>query len=315
MKIIGTGSALPHKVVTNDMLSGMLNTSDEWISTRTGIKERRVLTDDTLVDIAVKASLSAIEESGLKVSDLDFILCSNVINNYVTPSLSTIIQGRINATCACMDMNNACSGFIYALAVAEAFIKAGTAKNILVVGAEEPTKMVDWNTRETCVLFGDGAGAVVVTEGNNLQAMRLTTKGNIDPLFQYQELEYTPFNEDTTPTGPLVMKGREVFRLAVESSLNDIEKVMQEANIGTSDVSYYLLHQANERIIDSIQENLKEDAAKFPKNLSKYGNTSSASIPILLDEINKEGKLKKGNKLVISAFGAGFSTAACVLEW
>ena len=182
MKIIGTGRAHPAKVVTNAMLEQFLDTSDEWIKTRTGMSERRVISSEKLEDLAAEASLQAIADAGLKPADIDYIICSNVVNEYITPGLSCIVQGAIGAKCACVDVNAACSGFIYALDMADDRLKSGKAKNILVVAAEEPTRMVDWNDRSLCVLFGDGAGAVVVTEGEGMICSRLTTTSKIDCL-------------------------------------------------------------------------------------------------------------------------------------
>ncbi len=315
MKILGTGSALPKLIVTNNMLSEILDTSDEWITSRTGIKERRILTDESLLSLAAQASIKAIVDSKIDINDLDYIICSNVVNNYVTPSLSSMLQGEIGAKCPCIDINCACSGFIYAMDMADSFFKSGKAKNILIVSAEEPSKMVDWKARDTSILFGDGAGAAVVTAGNNLKAMRLTTKCAVEPLYHHTKLEFNPFNKVQKEYAPLVMKGKEVFRLAVEASIKDVDFILKKAGLQPSDVQYYLLHQANTRIMESIREFLKESPDKFPKNIERYGNTSSATIPILLDEINRKGMLKRGDMLVFSSFGAGFSTGACAIEW
>lgn len=314
MKIIGTGSALPTLTVTNEMLSEFLDTNDEWISSRTGISQRRIISHESLIELGVTACQKAIENAHLLPKDIDFLICSNVVNNYVFPALSCIIQGKIGATCPCIDLNGACSGFIYALDMAAAYLDSGRAKNILIVCAEEPTKMVDWNSRETSVLFGDGAGAAVVTIGDNLKSMHLTTTCAIAPLYYQRSLEFNPYNKKET-FEPTVMNGKEVYKMAVTASTQDIHKVMLDASVTSLEVSFYLLHQANVRIMDTIRDNLKESQDKFPKNIHKYGNTSSASIPILLDELNKEGKLHKGDLLVMSAFGAGFSTGACVMEW
>ncbi|MDR1112870.1 MAG: beta-ketoacyl-ACP synthase 3 [Bacteroidales bacterium] len=315
MKIIGTGSALPSLSVTNDMLSRFLDTDDHWIQTRTGIQQRRVISKESLKELAVKATQNALDDAGLTAADLDYILCSNIANNYVTPALSCIIQGEIEATCPCLDLNGACAGFLYALDIAEAFLNSYQDKNILIVCAEEPTRFVNWNERSTSVLFGDGAGAVVVTKGTNLKALTLTTTSKVDVLYYRRLLESTPYAANAEGTEPLVMHGKDVFKLAVSSSVADVKKVMQEAGITCDDVSYFLLHQANIRIIDSIREHLNQPHDKFPQNIEKYGNTSSASIPILLDELSRANKIKSKSMLVMSAFGAGFCTGACAIEW
>ncbi len=317
MKIIGTGSALPEKEVSNDMLAGFLDTSDEWISTRTGIHTRRLLSSDNLGDLAITAAKAAIESAGVNVNDIDYIICSNVANNYVTPSLSTIIQGGLGDECSspCMDLNGACAGFLYAIDIAEAFLATDRAKNILIVCAEEPTKFCDWHERETSVLFGDGAGAVVVTGGDNLLARRVTAKSLKDVIYYKRPLENTPYDRSSQDQKTLVMKGHDVFRMAVRSSMNDINTLLEEQHVNPDDVKYYLLHQANMRIIDSIREHLNQPVEKFPTNLQRYGNTSSASIPILIDELVRGGKIQEGDLLMLSAFGAGFVTGGALMRW
>lgn len=317
MKIIGTGSALPEKEVSNDMLAGFLDTSDEWITTRTGIHTRRLLSSDNLGDLAITAAKSAIESAGVDVNDIDYIICSNVANNYVTPSLSTIIQGGLGDECSspCMDLNGACAGFIYAIDIAEAFLATDRARNILIVCAEEPSKFCDWHERETSVLFGDGAGAVVVTGGDNLLGRRVTAKSLKDVIYYKRPLENTPYDRSSQDQKSLVMKGHDVFRMAVRSSMNDITTLLEENHVNPDEIKYYLLHQANMRIIDSIREHLNQPAEKFPTNLQRYGNTSSASIPILIDELVRGNKIHEGDLLMLSAFGAGFVTGGALMRW
>ena len=315
MKIIGTGRAHPVKEVTNAMLEKFLDTSDEWIKERTGMSVRKVISDEKLEDLAIEASRQAIENAGLKATDIDYIICSNVVNEYVTPGLSCIIQGGVGAKCASVDVNAACSGFIYALDMADDRIKSGKAKNILVVAAEEPTRMVDWTDRSTCVLFGDGAGAVVVTEGEGLICSRLTTVSKTACLHYLRKLEPTPYITKEEIAGPMYMNGREVFKTAVLSSVKDITSLLKEAGLQPSDLKYYVLHQANMRIIEAVANYLKLDLSYFPTNVERCGNTSSASIALLLDELHKDGKLQRGDKIFMSAFGAGFTTGACIFEW
>lgn len=315
MKIIGTGSAHPSLTVTNDMLEKFLDTSNEWILTRTGIKQRQIISNEKLEDLAATAAKNALADAGVKASEIDFIICSNVVNEYITPAMSCLIQGKIGAGCPCIDLNGACAGFIYALDMAEAYFATKRIKNILVVAAEEPTRMVDWTQRNTCVLFGDGAGAVVLTQGDNVKSIRLSTSSREEALYQQRKLESTPFINKDEPDGPLVMHGPDVFKMAVAASLRDITNVISDGNLTENDIDHYLLHQANIRIIETIRTTLKQNKDKFPYNIDKYGNTSSASIPILLDEMNKGNQIKKGDKLVLSAFGAGFTTGACLLYW
>lgn len=315
MRIIGTGSAHPSLVVTNKMLENFLDTSDEWIVSRTGIEQRRLISSESLEELAVESALKAMENAGVVPDDIDFLIVSNVCNDYVTPSLSCVIQGELGIKCPCFDINCACSGFIYALDIAESFLATKDLRNILIVCAEQPGRMVDWKDRAQCVLFGDGAGSVVVTKGDDMKAIRLNTVSKVDPLWQKRAMQPTPFLRKEEHDGPLVMNGQDVFKLAVSSSIDDIEKVLSKANISAEDIDLFVLHQANIRIIDAIRHFSKQDKSKFPVNINKYGNTSSATIPILLDELNREGKLKNGDLLLMSAFGAGFTTGACILRW
>lgn len=315
MKIIGTGSAHPTCAVSNEMLEQFLETTDEWITERTGIKERCVISSEKLEDLAVEAANKALENAGLTAADIDFIICSNVVNEYVTPALSCIIQGKIGATCPTVDINAACAGFIYALDMAEDKLQCKKAKNILIVCAEEPSRMVSWKNRSTCVLFGDGAGAAVVTEGDQMKAIRLTTSSLTEVLYYQRSLEPTPYISKEENFEPLVMKGREVFKHAVTNSCRDIRKLLNQTGLNPEDIRYYVLHQANRRIIESIRGFLGVEEERVPHNVERYGNISSAALPALLDELNRAGKLHKGDKLVFSAFGAGFTTGACIIEW
>lgn len=297
------------------MLEQFLDTTDEWITERTGIKERLVISSEKLEDMAVAAANKALEDANLTAKDIDFIICSNVVNEYVTPALSCIIQGKIGATCPTLDINAACAGFIFAMDMAEDKLRCKKAKNILIVCAEEPSRMVSWQNRSTSVLFGDGAGAAVVTEGDELKAISLTTSSLTDVLYYQRKLEPTPYIDKEENFEPLVMNGREVFKYAVKNSCRDIRKLLNETGLQAEDIKYYVLHQANLRIIESIRRFLNVDEERIPHNIERYGNISSAALPALLDELNRAGKLQKGDKLVFSAFGAGFTTGACVIEW
>ena len=315
MKIIGTGSALPSLSVTNDELATFLDTSDEWITERTGIKARRLLSTETLYDLAESAAKKAIRASGLAADQLDFIICSNVANRYITPGMNCILQEKIGATCAGLDINVACAGFVNALMLADSMIKAGNAQNILIVCAEEPSKYCNWNERDTSILFADGAGAVVVAPGDGFKAVHLSMFSNKDVLYYERCMEKTPYEQNRKEGQPLVMRGRELFRMAVSQSTKDIKAVLAKAGMQPSDITYYLMHQANKRIIESIRTLLGEPEEKFPTNIENYGNTSSASIPILLDEMLAAGRIHKGDTLLMSAFGAGFVSAVCILQW
>ena len=315
MKIIGTGSAVPALTVTNEDLTAFLDTSDEWITTRTGIQARHLLSTEDLYDIAVEAANKAIQASGLRPEQIDFLLVSNVANRHVTPGLSCIIQKRIGVTCAGLDINVACAGFVNALMLADGMMKAGHAKNILIVCAEEPTKYCNWKERDCSVLFGDGAGAVVLTEGNAFKDVKLTMISDRDVLYYERGMEPTPFEDKYIVGQPLVMKGKELFRTAVTESAKDIQTILQRANLTQDDITWFMLHQANKRIIEGIRNIVGGSCAKYPSIIEKYGNTSSASIPIMLDEMIRDNKIHQGDKIVMSAFGAGFVSAACWWEW
>lgn len=315
MKISGTGSALPKKVVTNDMLAQFLDTSDEWIKTRTGVSSRFVISDEKLEDLAAEAAIKALEDAGIKAEELDFIICSNVVNEYITPQLSCIVQGAVGAHCPCIDINCACAGFIHAIEIAESFYQAGKVRNVLIVCAEEPTRMTDWADRRTCVLFGDGAGAAVLTPGDNIRSVKLSAASATDKLWQYRTLQMTPYITKEEKDVPLQMKGQEVFKFAVTAASKDITRALKESGMESSQIDYYLLHQANIRIINAIQHYLEQPAEKFPTNIGNHGNSSSACCPILLDECNRAGRFKKGDMIAISAFGAGFVSGAVIIEW
>lgn len=313
MKIIGTGSVLPKKIVTNDMLSEFLDTSDDWIYPRTGIRTRHVISDEKLEDMAVEAAEKALNDAGMQASELDFIICSNVVNEYITPQLSCIIQGGIGATCPCIDINCACAGFVYALELAESFYKSGKVRNVLIVCAEEPTRMSSWKDRRTCVLFGDGAGAAVLSEGENIKGIKLSSSSSTENLFQYRTLEPTPYIIKPEEDLPLQMNGQGVFKFAVQAAANDISQLLEDLKISPGEIDHFLLHQANIRILKAIKNHLGEPEHKFPSNIEDHGNSSSSSCPILLDECRRSGRLKDGDKVIMCAFGAGFVSGAVMM--
>lgn len=273
-----------------------------------------MISTESLVELGAQAAEAALANAGLSVADIDLMICSNVVNSYVTPSLSCVIQGKINATCPCFDLSNACVGFLTALDVADGFISSGKYKNVLIVCAEEPSRIVDWHSREACILFGDAASAAVVTQGEGFKNIKLSTKSLPDVLYYKRKLEYNPFVKKEENYTPLIMNGREVFKTAVSSSVEDIKHAVEATGWKMEEVDWFVLHQANLRIIESIRQHLDIPEEKVPHNLERFGNTSSACIPILLNEMYAEGKIKKGDKIVFSAFGAGFSSAAATYE-
>lgn len=315
MKIIGTGSALPRQIVTNDMLSEFLDTSDEWIMPRTGIRSRHVISDEKIEDLATEAARRAIESSGIDLGQIDYFICSNVVNEYMTPGLSCVVASKLGLSCPCIDINCACPGFIYALDIAETHYLAGKIKHALIVCAEEPTRMCDWTDRSTCVLFGDGAGAAVLGPGDNIVGIKLKCQPAPDKLWQTRKLMPTPYVTKTEVDVPLQMKGREVFKFAVGESALDLEELIRESGMEKKDVDWYMIHQANLRIVDAIRERIGEKEEKFPTNIRDHGNSSSASCPILLDECNRKGMFREGDVLAFSAFGAGLLSGAALVRW
>ena len=301
MKIIGTGRAHPAFTLTNAMLEEILDTSNEWIVERTGISQRQIITNEKLEELAAEAARNALDDAGLSPSDIDLVICSNVVNEYVTPSLGCLVEGLIGASCPTYDINAACSGFVYALSTAEAYLRSGMFERILIVCAEEPTRMVNWQDRATCVLFGDAAGAIVVTAGDDLKAIRITANPKREVLRYERVLEPTPYITKEEYSAPMYMNGKEVFKTAVLSSSRDIKVLLDKSGLKPSEIKYYVLHQANFRIIEAIANWLKLDLSHFPTNVERCGNTSSASIPLLLDELAREGKLQKGDKILMSA--------------
>ncbi len=312
--ILGTGSAVPAKVVTNADLSVFLDTNDEWISTRTGISERRVLTAESLTDLAAAAAERALAAANVHAAELDFILWTTLRGDQLFPSLSSRASGRSGASCPALDVNAACSGFLFALDVARAYFAAGLAKRMLIVCAEAMSRLVDWTDRSTAVLFGDAAGAVVLGPGEGPLALRLTTMCNEEWLVADVPSGNSPF-APYSPGSFVKMNGREVFKFAVSSIEKDIRLLCEQAGVSPEEVDLYLLHQANLRIIEAARERLNLPPERFPTNIQRYGNTSSATIPLLLDELARAGKIQNGQLLFFSAFGAGLATGSCLLRW
>ncbi len=314
-QILGTGSAHPACSQTNDDLSAFLDTSDEWISTRTGIKSRYVCTTETISDLAVEAGRAALRDAGVEPEELDLIICSTIRGDYITPALACVVQNRLGATCPAFDINAACSGFVYMLDVAAGYFARKRVKKVLLIAAEEMSKLLDWKDRRTCVLFGDGAGAAVLGEGDGLRSIRITTSGNMDVLRIPNVQGNSPFGETKDCESYLFMDGQEVYKFAVNAMCNDIRTVIKEAGLTEDDVDFVLPHQANLRLIETAKKRLGIPPEKFHVNISRYGNTSSAGVAILMDEMHRAGAFHPGDVLVISTFGGGLTTGACTLVW
>jgi 3-oxoacyl-[acyl-carrier-protein] synthase-3 len=319
MKILGTGSELPKTVVTNDDLAQVMDTSDEWIKSRTGIEQRHIAVQETTTSLAVEAAKAALKEAKLSIDELDLIIAGTVSPDYLFPTLACEVQAAIGAKRAtAFDLSAGCSGFLFALATADAYFQTGRFKNALVIGAEVLSKMVDWSDRSTCVLFGDGAGAAVVSaDGDQLLSMVQGSDGAggmalkcdnrpVNNLYRQLGAQHYAFTE---------MNGQEVYRFAVRTVPQAISEALEQAKVPADEVSYFILHQANLRIIESVAKRLHQPMEKFPTNLQECGNISAASVPVLLDKVRKEGLLKTGDKIVLAGFGAGLTWGACVIEW
>ena len=313
--IIGTGGAEPEFVLTNQMLEEMVETSDEWITQRTGIRERRIVRSETMQTLARKAGLEAMEDAGIQAEDLDYLLFATIGGDYRTPSQASILSMDLGADCPAMDINAACTGFIYALDVADALFRSGKAEYILVAGMEIMSRFVDFSDRNTCVLFGDGGGAVVLRKGDGLKAIHLTGKGNIDSLNVPSVFPNSPWHTQENQRNTVYMNGQEVYKFAVNAFIKELNTCLDQADLTTDDLSLVIPHQANSRIIESARQKLKMSKESFVNAVDKRGNTSAGSIPLILNELNREGRLKPGMKLGLAAFGGGLTSAAAIIEW
>lgn len=328
-KIIGTGYSLPVYVADNEYLATLVETSDEWIVERTGIRTRHLAKEETTTSMAADAAKKALANSGLSAKDMDLIIVATISGDTETPSTACRVQADIGADHAvAFDINAACSGFLYAMHVAEAFIRSGIYRNALLIGAETLSKLVDWTDRSTCVLFGDGAGAAVLqgVEQSGADSHGMESRGIISQSVGSNGSKWevlacegrsngNPLCQETKVPGYLTMDGQEVFKFAVKTVPACVEDALAKAGISADGVKYFILHQANSRIIQSVAKRLHQPEEKFPMNLNECGNTSAASLPILLAQLNEQGMLHKGDKLVLSGFGAGLTWGACLLEW
>lgn len=317
-RITGIGAYVPQTIVTNDDLAKIVETSDEWISSRTGIRERRISTKEGTSDLAAEAARRALETAGVKPEELDLIILGTSSPDCNYPSGACEVQAKIGARNAvAFDVSAACAGFIFALNIVQGFFKAGIYQNALIIGAETLSKVTSWEDRSTCVLFGDGAGAAVLkNEESGVIDMLMGSDGTKGDALKCTSRTLGNFLTGEKPElGFMTMDGQEVFRFAVKRVPESIETLMKKNQISKEEIAYYVLHQANERIVEAVARRLKEPMDKFPMTISKYGNTSTASIPLLLDDMLKKGMLKQGDKIIMSGFGAGMTWGAVLLEW
>ncbi|NLK44113.1 MAG: ketoacyl-ACP synthase III [Tissierellia bacterium] len=321
--IFGIGSYVPEKLITNEDLSKIVDTSNEWIVERTGIQERRIVDESIATsDIASIAAKRALEDAKLKAEDIDLIIVATATPDHSFPSTACIVQKNIGATkAAAFDISVGCSGFVYGLVVGEQFVKSGLYENVLVIGAETLSKIVDWQDRNTCVLFGDGAGACILEkceENMGILASELGSDGrNGSVLIQPAGGSRQPANEDTVKNRLhfIRMEGREVFKFAVRVMDKASQSVIDKANLKLEDIDFLVPHQANVRIIDAAAKKLNLEQGKIYVNLNKYGNMSSASIPVALNEAIEEKRIKKGDNVLLVAFGAGLTWASMIIKW
>jgi 3-oxoacyl-[acyl-carrier-protein] synthase-3 len=316
-RIIGTGKYLPEKILTNADLEKMVETTDEWIRSRTGIEHRHIAAEDEATsDLAYQAGLAAINDAGLSPSDIDFVLVGTTTPDLIFPNVACLVQEKLGiSACPAFSLEAACSGFLYSLVVADQFIRLGQAKRALVIGAETMSRIIDWTDRETCVLFGDGAGAVIL-EGADEPGIIYSTLGADG---RYRDLLYASSGVSTRHRGgdiaALRMKGNEVFKVAVKTLENLVDDVVAKNNLEQGQIDWLIPHQANIRIITATAKRLKMPMERVILTVREHGNTSAASVPMALDTAIRDGRIKRGDLLLLEAFGGGFTWGASLIRY
>lgn len=317
--ILGTGSFLPEKIVTNFDLAERVETNDEWIVSRTGIRERHIAVGESTAEMAAAAARRALSDADVGAEELEMILLATVSPDHIVPSAACEVQAMLGAKNAvAIELNAACSGFVFALNTAQAYVRAGIYTKILVIGVETLSKLVDWNDRSTCILFGDGAGAAVVTaaqEAGILDFIQFSDGEKGEALLCDAKPLCNLFASREQEQKFVKMDGQGVFKFAVRRVSESIDQLFSRNHLEAGQIDCYILHQANARIIQSVAKHLKEDIAKFPMNVERCGNTSGASVPILLDELNRAGRLKRGDKVIMSGFGGGLTWGSIYMIW
>ena len=321
--IIGTGSYAPERVMTNDDLAKLVDTSDEWIQSRTGIRERRIAgPEQATSDLAAGAALAAIENAGITAEEIDLIICATVTPDMFFPNTACFIQTKIGAkNAACFDISAACSGFLFGVETARQYIATGTYRTILVIGAEKLSTIVDWTDRNTCVLFGDGAGAAILQHREGSRGILATKMGSNGALADILNIPgggsahpSTAADAAENPTH-IRMNGRETYKHAVTAMVEASQQVLADAGVSASEITCFIPHQANLRIIEAIASRLDVTMDRFHINLDRYGNTSAAAVAIALDEAARSGRFKRGDKILMVVFGGGLTWASSVVEW
>lgn len=318
-KIIGTGSYLPQIQMSNDDIAKLVDTNDEWIRSRTGISSRHIAKEETTCSMAICAAQRALEDAQITAADLDLIIVSTCSADNLLPSTACSVQSALQATSAfAFDLNAACSGFAFALSVADAYIQNGAIKHALVIGAETLSKIIDWQDRSCCILFGDGAGAAVLSATDSAEGILASVQhsdGSMGHVLSCKNRSNNnPYISTPTELDHVYMNGQEVFRFAVKRVAEIIPETLEKAGLTLDDIDVFLLHQANIRIIQSIAKKLKLPMEKFPINLDRCGNTSAASLPILLDECRRNGSVKAGQKILLCGFGAGLTWGCTIIQ-
>ncbi|HIX64399.1 MAG TPA: ketoacyl-ACP synthase III [Candidatus Mediterraneibacter colneyensis] len=316
-KICGTGSYVPPHVMDNDDLAKIVDTNDEWIRERTGIGKRHIIEEETTSYMAGQAALRAVEQSGIDPEEIDMILVATSSSETIFPCAACEVQRTIGATHAVgYDLNAACTGFVLAFNTAQAYISAGFCRTVMVIGADSMSTLIDWTDRGTCILFGDGAGAVILrAQDGNPVCMAAHSDGKKGPALTQLSRHRKGWENEQNKESYIHMDGQGVFKFAVRKVPEIIEEVLEKAELKLDDIDYFVLHQANRRIIEAAAKRLKVSMDRFPVNLEEYANTSAATVPILLDELNRDGRFREGQKIMLAGFGAGLTWAACLFEW
>lgn len=314
-QISGTGSAFPKKVLTNEELSQMVETNDEWIRTRVGVGSRHIATTETTADLAEAAARLALDEAGVAPAELELILVATITPDTVCPTVAGEVQRRLGATCPAFDLNAACSGFLFALETVNGFFATGKVKKALVIGAERMSKIIDWTDRSTCVIFGDGAGAACLTEGDSCLCSELMTAGGDDVIRICAYHGTSPFSTLPEEKPVAHMEGQETFKFAVNAMVSHIQSMCEKVGIVPAELDHIVPHQANMRIIQMAARRMKLPMEKFVTDIETVGNTAAASVPIALDALNRSGKLHRGDLVAMTAFGGGLSSGGVILRW
>jgi 3-oxoacyl-[acyl-carrier-protein] synthase-3 len=316
---LGTGSYVPDNILTNEDLTQFVETSDEWIYSRTGIKERRVTKNESTLDLAEKAALRAIEKAEIELDKIDLLIVATVTSDYAFPGVANLLQAKLGLkNIMAFDINAACSGFIYAMQIADKMIKSGAFNCALIVGAEVLSRLTDWRDRNTCVLFGDGAGAMVIGKSKEKKIKDIITgsKGDVDMLLYSKNPDLkNPYVNATSEQDHIHMKGSEVFKFATRIMPKTIKTLIEKNNLKIEDVNYFIAHQANMRIIDKSARDLDIDMSKMYVNIDRYGNTSAASVPIAIDEAIRSNLIKRNDLFITVAFGGGLTWAGALIEY